>query len=446
MSDLPSGLAAMFAGPSLARELAEVRAERDALKAALGEIGSVCGAAASGDLEHRVLGVARSSPAAVVADQVNRMLDLTDAYVRESRAALEHASGGRFYRRVLTRGLLGSFRHAAGVINAATDTMAQQGAKLREAEESRQQLADALEATIKGVVDNLAAAATELSATSQSLSSSAGRTAEQADTAASAAGQASQAMTAVASAVEELSSTVREIERQVNDSNAAAGTAVGETERTTGTVRDLTAATQEIAGVVDFITQIADQTRLLALNATIEAARAGEAGRGFAVVAAEVKSLADQTSHSTGRITDQVTTMQEASGGAAKAVASIGAIIRQLDEISGGIAHAVGEQRSATTEISRSIQQVAEGTRETARAIESVTASTQETSNAAAQMEQASGELSHLAEMLRTEVQRFLDEIRGAGQGRRPPKSTRSSTATAAAVMRSMSRSQAGLP
>jgi heam-based aerotactic trancducer len=67
-------------------------------------------------------------------------------------------------------------------------------------------------------------------------------------------------------------------------------------------IKELLKITKEVQGIIDIVTEIADQTNLLSLNAAIEAARAGEHGRGFAVVAEEVKKLSEVTKKSVSNV------------------------------------------------------------------------------------------------------------------------------------------------
>jgi methyl-accepting chemotaxis protein len=276
------------------------------------------------------------------------------------------------------------------------------------------QMADAFEASIGGVVDNVASASIEMEASAQSLSRIAERTTSQAAIVREATEEAAGNVQTVAAASEELAATVGEIARQVAASSDIARRAVEQAEDTNGRVQGLSSAAQEIGEVVRLINDIATRTNLLALNATIEAARAGDAGKGFAVVAGEVKQLAAQTAKATQEIGAKVQEMQAATSASVTAIHAIGETIGEMNQIAAGIASAVEQQGAATREIARSVQSVSAGTREVVSNIAGVNEASGETGAAAGHMLDAAGGLSREADQLKREVTGFVSRIRAA--------------------------------
>lgn len=225
-------------------------------------------------------------------------------------------------------------------------------------------MADDFERDVKGVVQIVTSAATEMQASSKNLAAASEETARQSQVVAAASEEATRNVETVSSSAEQLSKSITEIARHVQDASKMTSMAVTEADKTNITIKQLGDSSNEIGQVVKVITSIAQQTNLLALNATIEAARAGEAGKGFAVVANEVKELARQTAKATEEISQKISAIQGSTNVAISAIGSISDSIRKINEISTTIASAVEEQTAATNEISRNVSEAARGTAE----------------------------------------------------------------------------------
>jgi methyl-accepting chemotaxis protein len=275
-------------------------------------------------------------------------------------------------------------------------------------------LADTFESAVGEIVETVSAASVELEASAGTLTSTAERAQDLTTTVAAASEEASTNVQSVASATEEMSSSVNEISRQVQESARIANEAVDQAHKTNDRVSELSKAASRIGDVVELISTIAGQTNLLALNATIEAARAGEAGRGFAVVASEVKALAEQTAKATGEIGQQIAGIQAATQDSVGAIKEISDTIGKLSEISSTIAAAVEEQGAATQEISRNVQQAAQGTARVSVNIGDVQRGAGETGSASSQVLASAQSLSVESNRLKLELGKFLDSVRAA--------------------------------
>jgi methyl-accepting chemotaxis protein len=160
---------------------------------------------------------------------------------------------------------------------------------------------------------------------------------------------------------------------------------------------------QQIGGIVDLVSELAEQTNILAINATIEASGAGEWGRRFAVVADEIRKLADRTAGSAKEIRalvddvrGAVNTTVMATETGAKAV-DAGA--QRFDEVTQSfrrIASLVGTTADAAREIELS-------TKQQTSAVEQATAAVTDTARVARETEASSTQTrqtaSHLAEL-----------------------------------------------
>lgn len=277
-----------------------------------------------------------------------------------------------------------------------------------------QNLADSFEQRMQGIIQGVAAAATELVQTAEEVSKTVNHSSDVATNASDTAGQTATNVQSVATAVDQMSETVREISSSMQRSNELVTSSVEKVEGADQHAASMAAAAQKVKEVVSLISDISGQINLLALNATIESARAGEAGKGFAVVASEVKNLANQTDRSIQEIEQVIGEMYQASENIVSSLQTIKDSVNDISASSSGVASAVEEQSATTSEISHSMQSASKGTQDITDSLEQVTQAASQANTATNEITSASQELSRQAEQLSKEVGEFLSEIRSS--------------------------------
>jgi methyl-accepting chemotaxis protein len=157
---------------------------------------------------------------------------------------------------------------------------------------------------------------------------------------------------------------------------------------------------QQIGGVLEIVSELAEQTNILAINATIEAAGAGESGKRFTVVADEIRKLADRVAGSTkeirGLIDDvrsavNTTVMTTETGSKAVEAGS-----KQFNEVAAAF-------RQITTQVSTATEAVKEiglSTKQQASAVEQVNVAITNVAQAAKESEVSTGQTLQTASAL----------------------------------------------
>lgn len=259
--------------------------------------------AAKGDVNARILNISGNNEMDHLKHSVNRVLDVIEAFLKESEASIRSTSKGHYHRQFITTGMPGIFGKAAAAI---TDIMVLMRQREVEYEQGLKVMTDNFDKNITSFLSDLTSSAEVLHKISSDLTSLSGVSNDQSRELSRASDVSSSSVGIVVSTTEELSASIREINTQVVRATGVSDEAVSKSQEASTAIGILQNGANKIGEIVHFIGDIAEQTNLLALNATIEAARAGEAGKGFAVVASEVKQLATKTAGATTEISVHV--------------------------------------------------------------------------------------------------------------------------------------------
>lgn len=225
----------------------------------------------------------------------------------------------------------------------------------------------------------VASASGQVSASSQSLAEGASEQAASIEETSSSLEEMASMTQQNASNAGEAETLMKEAGQVVQNANASMG-------QLTGSIEDISTASEETRKIIKTIDEIAFQTNLLALNAAVEAARAGEAGAGFAVVADEVRNLAVRSAEAARNTTDLIEkTVNRVSEGS-ELVSVTNESFMQVAESASRVGKLITEISVASSEQAQGIDQITKAVAQMESVIQNNAANAEESASASEEM------------------------------------------------------------
>ncbi|MHB8069574.1 MAG: methyl-accepting chemotaxis protein [Desulfobaccales bacterium] len=348
----------------------------------LQDIAQVAAKISSGDLAVAVSGADRADEVGVLGQAVTRMIQ----YLKEMAGVADSLAARDFsvtVRPLSDADVLGK-AFAAMVIN------------IRE-----------LAKEVRGGVEVLASAASEIVSATSEISASAAESSTAVNETTATVSEANQAAQLSAQKAGYVSETAQKTDQIAQSGKKSMAELIedmnqirSQIDSIAGSVLRLSEHSQAIGGINDAVNDLAEQSNLLAVNASIEAARAGEAGKGFAVVAQEIRNLAEQSKQATGRIKGILSDIQKAMNAAVLATEqgtkSVEAGVKQsavAGESIRTLADSIAESAQAALQILASTQQQLVGMDQIVAAMENIKQASVQNVTAARQTETAAHDL-----------------------------------------------------
>jgi methyl-accepting chemotaxis protein len=223
-----------------------------------------------------------------------------------------------------------------------------------------------------------AATLQETSASSEEISSITGKNAEHAE-------EAAEKMKAAAAHIAEANTRLEQMVLSMNE---------------------IDSSSDKIYKIIQVIDGVAFQTNILALNAAVEAARAGEAGLGFAVVADEVRNLAQRCAQAAKDTAELIENSLGKTREGKSHLDKVADSFRSITGSAGQVNALVDDVRAASNEQARGVKQIS-------AALVQMQQVTQQTAASAQEGAAAGQELSSQTHALKTTVARLASMVNG---------------------------------